>query len=61
MSKLINADMTDKEAFIAFEMAVEGKTKEERADIYEKEYRPIMKEIHKKEVELGQQGWMMGG
>ena len=61
MSKLINTDMTDKEAFIAFNMAVEGKTRAERAEIYEKEFRPIMREIHKKEIELGQQGWMMGG
>ena len=60
LSKLINVDMTYREAFIAFSIAVKGKTREERAEIYEKEFRPIMREILEKELELGQQDWMMG-
>jgi len=58
MSNILN--MTSSEVSKAFFKAAEGKTKEERKEIYENEYRPILKEIQDRNLELGRQGWMIG-
>ena len=59
MSELFSVNMTDKEAFLAYAKACDGKTKEERAEIF-KEYSPVASQILKRDIELGQQGWMIG-
>ena len=59
MSELFNVNMTDKEAFLAYAKACDGKTKEERVGIYN-EYNPVASQILKRDLELGRQGWMIG-
>ena len=60
MSKLFNTNMTSCEARMTLYGALDGKTREEQDLIYE-EYFPVKRIIHDREIELGQQGWMMGG
>ena len=60
MSELFNVNMTSSEAFKAYAKACDGKTKEERVEIFN-EYNPVASQIHKRDLELGQQGWMISG
>ena len=60
MSSLYNLNMTSTEARMTFFKVIEGKTKEERAALYE-EYDPYASAIYKKEAELADQGiWICG-
>ena len=60
MDMKVSADMTQKEVVFVFETAAKGKTKEERKELYEKEFRSVLSEIHEKEFALARQGWLLG-
>ena len=61
MSGLFNENMTSSEASKALFEAYDTMPKGEWIKLRDEEYFPISSVIHKKEIELGQQGWMMGG
>ncbi|MDR0249510.1 MAG: hypothetical protein LBI44_07675 [Oscillospiraceae bacterium] len=59
MSGLFGENMTSSEARRALYSAYEGKTKEERALLFE-EYKPVANAILDREIDLAHRGWMMG-
>ena len=61
MSGLFNENMTSSEADLVLFSAYDAMTREEWVKLRDEEYFPVSNIIHKKEFELGQQGWMMGG